>query len=432
MKNSLTTASSLGSKRMKKETEMILSKLRQSFLTSEDKKSLLHSINSENYNKITDETLPTNKNESFKYFPIKKTLEHLKDSLLLEKNTEFSTRSQQLLVDKSQFSLLFINGQLSSSFPMPKGLSILAIDKIKDKELVCKKTSTEDDFFSQLNSAHMRNGCVIKVEDNTQIDKPINLIYLNLPNSNKSSLFIRNYIKLGANSKCTIYENYLSTQKKEASQTYFINTQSDIHLLEGASLTHTRLEADAANSQHIGCTRVIQEKDSRLKSLSFSQGASISRQTSSIELNGTGASVELDGLYLGSKRKIQDHYTHINHNASYTKSSQLYKGGIGAEAKGSYLGAICVAKNLKKISAHQLSRSLLLSNKADAKSRPQLQIDSDDVKCNHGATISQLNNTELLYLRSRGINEKKATKMLTLAFIDELSKKHQLKMGPLA
>jgi Fe-S cluster assembly protein SufD len=170
----------------------------------------------------------------------------------------------------------------------------------------------------------------------------------------------------------------------------------------------------------ISRTAVTQDRDSRFHSLHFSFGGRILRHDLNVVLSGEGAETELDGLYAVKSGRHIDHHTVVEHAVPHTRSRQVYKGIIHDGGKSAFNGKILVCKDAQQTDAAQLNKNLLLGDKAEANTKPELMILADDVKCSHGATVGQLNADEVFYLESRAIPRELATKMLVRGFAEDV------------
>jgi Fe-S cluster assembly protein SufD len=190
---------------------------------------------------------------------------------------------------------------------------------------------------------------------------------------------------------------------------------------------HHKLQRENENSFHIASTHVLQEHDSNYSSHSLSLGGSQVRNNLNVVLDGAGADCELNGLYVSKGRQHVDNHTTSDHAKPNCSSMELYKGIMDDRSSGVFNGRIVVRKDAQKTNARQTNKNLLLSKEAMINTTPQLEILADDVKCNHGATIGQLNEEELFYLRSRGIEKEAARTLLTYAFASELLRAVKIK-----
>ncbi|HEU4339432.1 MAG TPA: Fe-S cluster assembly protein SufD, partial [Planctomycetota bacterium] len=201
---------------------------------------------------------------------------------------------------------------------------------------------------------------------------------------------------------------------------YLTNAVTEISMGVNASVDYTKVQRESHQAYHLAALQVRQGRGSVLRSHSIALGAAISRNEAGAELAGEGAEATLNGLFEGTGRQIVDNHTTIDHVAPNTTSRELYKGILGGQSRGVFDGRIIVRPEAQKTNAMQASRNLLLSKDALVNTKPQLEILANDVKCKHGATVGQLDENVLFYLRSRGIGLADARRLLIHAFASEI------------
>ncbi|MDQ7000797.1 MAG: Fe-S cluster assembly protein SufD, partial [Mariprofundus sp.] len=198
------------------------------------------------------------------------------------------------------------------------------------------------------------------------------------------------------------------------------NIATYIRLQDNASLTQYRLQLEGAKQFHIGRTEVKQSRDSRYILHAVELGGNLSRADIVVDLAETGASCELNGLFVASGRQHMDHHTRIDHNAPHCVSREKYRTVLDGRSHAVFNGKIVVAEGAVKTDSAQSNANLLLSKNAEIDTKPELEIYHDDVKCAHGVTVGQLDETQLFYLKSRGLSEQEARQLLIFAFADEI------------
>jgi Fe-S cluster assembly protein SufD len=217
----------------------------------------------------------------------------------------------------------------------------------------------------------------------------------------------------------TVIESYVSL----ADGTCFTNAVTEVVLSEGAVLDHYRLQEESERSFHIGTTEVRQGRDSRYSSCAVSIGAALARHNLNVRLEDEHTESALDGLYVVTGRQHTDSHTSINHAKPRCTSRQLYKGILDGESRAVFNGKVFVREGALLTDARQLNKNLLLSSEATVDTKPQLEIFADDVKCAHGATVGQLEEEELFYLMSRGLQPARARALLTYGFAEDVISK---------
>ncbi len=307
--------------------------------------------------------------------------------------------------------LVFVNGQFMAGLsknmdPNDRRLSIENTAFIAD---------SEPDGFGLLHLALQNSGLTIRIADNVQLSEPIHLLFIASGADNEMMTPVCD-INAGRNSGLTIIENFISSDQN----TNFTNTHTRIRLSENASVRHIKIINENIRSYHYGQLRVDQERDSRFQSLAFLFGNKLNRNNISIILNGSGCESLMDGVFAGHRNQHHDVHTLIHHASPHCRSHELYRGILADESSAVFSGKIHVHPDAQKTDALQSNNCLLLSDQATINTKPQLEIYADDVKCTHGATVGQLNEDQIYYLRSRGIPEKKARNILTYAFAREI------------
>ncbi len=322
--------------------------------------------------------------------------------------------------------IVFLNGFYSESLStvkyLPKGVQMCslaeALTHTSDlvKPTLDNSAGYQNNAFIALNTAFMSDGAFVYIPSGTCIKDPIHLLFLSTSHPDPAFATPRNLVLVENNSQVSIVESYAGLG---ASQ-YFTNSVTDISVGTNSSVDHYRLQRESDIAFHISSTRVTQAKDSNYISHSLSLGGSLVRSSLDVTLDGNGASCDLNGLYVAKGEQHVDHHTSIDHTKPNCTSRELYKGILDDSSSAVFNGRIIVRKDAQKTNARQANKNLLLSKNSTINTAPQLEILADDVKCTHGATIGQLNEDELFYLRSRGIERNAARTLLTYAFATEL------------
>ena len=263
-----------------------------------------------------------------------------------------------------------------------------------------------------LNTANVQDGARIEIPAGQVVDGFIHLLFIGKGDFIWSHP--RNVIAVGANAQVTIVETYVGTG------TYFTNAVTEIVAGEGAVVDHYRIQCESAEAFHIGNVYIRQDRSSSVTSRSIAIGSALARVETHVALAGEGASIVLDGLFTGTGSQHLDNRTVIDHIRPHCESLELYKGVLDQSARGVFDGRIIVRPDAQKTVSKQENRNLLLSETAIVDSKPTLEIHNDDVKCNHGSTIGQIEQEPLFYLRSRGLGEEEARNLLIYAFAGEI------------
>ncbi len=334
--------------------------------------------------------------------------------------------------DMDAFQLVFVNGvlnqELSNFDNQMDGLTIsdlkTAYDNADTQALVENALTNELGLnaFVALNTALSHGGTFIHVSKGTAVDKPIHLT--NITVSGGSAIMTSPQILVVAeeSSEVSVIETYSAINDG----TYFTNALSRIMVGKNAHVHHYKLQNESLAAFQINNTIAIQERDSTYSSYVLDLGGKTVRNNLSSHLQSSGTNTNLYGVYLAKGDQHIDNQSFIDHAHPHCESNELYKGIIDDKGRGVFNGKVNVRQDAQKTNAFQQNSSLVLSNTAQMDSKPQLEIFADDVKCSHGATIGQMDETSIYYLRTRGMNLEQARSMLQFAFVAEVLENFQL------
>jgi Fe-S cluster assembly protein SufD len=323
---------------------------------------------------------------------------------------------------ENAYRLVFIDGQLrrdlSSEEAPPRGLRLLGLAEAlnRDPNLVSaylSEANSSDDAITLVNLAFMTDGFVALVEVDAIIDTPIELSFIGSSHDQPLAMHGRNLVIMGAGSRATLIETY------GGRGVYWSNPVSQIRLAENAELRHYKAQMDSAAAFHIASTSVHSAAGSRYESFVLAAGAALARNEIRVALDGEGAACRLGGSYLARGRQHVDNTTEIIHAKPHTTSDEVYKGVLDDQSRGVFQGRIVVQPHAQKSDGHQLNKTILLSDRAEIDTKPELEIYADDVKCSHGATAGELDDGALFFLRARGIDVAEARRMLVTAFVGD-------------
>jgi Fe-S cluster assembly protein SufD len=322
--------------------------------------------------------------------------------------------------------LVFVNGYFSAKLSRVKTLAAgtriesLSAALAKDSPLVeqhlGKYAHTAKNSFAALNQALFTDGAFIFVPPGVAVAEPVQLIYISSAKQSGETILPRNLVIAEANSKLTVVESYLST----GNVAYFTNAVTEILAGDNAKVEHVKLQDEAGDAFHIATIAGEFGRASNVNVHSIALGAKISRNNIRTKLAGEGLECILNGLYLTRGEQLADHHMIVEHAQPHCASHEYFNGILDDKSKGVFHGRIYVHPIAQKTDAKQTNKNLLLSDDATADTKPQLEIYADDVKCTHGATIGQLNDESIFYLRSRGIDTDMARQMLIHAFAGEI------------
>ncbi len=276
--------------------------------------------------------------------------------------------------------------------------------------------------FTALNTAFAEDGAFIEVPADARGERPIELVFVSTPQDPAVACHPRVLISAGHHGEATIIEHFVGID--DAAN--LTNVVTEAVLDAGAQIAHYRIQRDSRKGFHIGSVHTQQAGASRFESHNMQIGGQLVRSDINTTLNDEGAETLLNGLYLANGRQHVDTHTRINHMVPNTKSEEAYRGILDDNARGVFNGRVYVARDAQKTAAYQSNDNLLLSGKAEIDTKPELEIYADDVVCSHGATIGQLDQTAMFYLRSRGVDEEAARGLLLYAFAEETIERMQL------
>ena len=326
-------------------------------------------------------------------------------------------------VDGSQ--IVVVNGRfdrgLSQQKGLPNGVEVQSL-----AEAVASNSSTalsnlgqlanfKDHAFTALNTALISDGVVIRVPAHTIVSTPIHLLFVTTAVTDRMT-HPRVLVVAEEGSQIQLVESYAGLGDTR----YFTNAVTEIKGGQDAVIDHYKLLRESDKAFHIGSMQVVLSRGANFSSHSLTFGGSIVRNDVDAELTGEGVECTLNGLYLANGHRFIDNHTTIRHAKPHCNSHEFYKGILDAQAKAVFNGKIIVSIDAQKTDAKQTNKALLLSEDAQINTKPELEIFADDVKCTHGATIGQLDEDALFYLRTRGLTHQQARSVLIHAFASDL------------
>ncbi|MFN7413993.1 MAG: Fe-S cluster assembly protein SufD [Dolichospermum sp.] len=328
-----------------------------------------------------------------------------------------------ILPEVSQ-QLVFVNGvyspDLSNTENLPAGLIVGNLD-VLSSEIVGEYLAQAEgakEVFTALNTAALNDVAVVWVGKNVVVEKPIHLLFVSVSGESATISQPRVLVVAESNSQVTLIEEYIASSQNEG--VYFTNSVTEIWVNENAQVSHNRIAREGAAAFHVGKTAVTQARYSRYSCNAVTVGGKISRHNLEILQTGEQTETTLNGLTVIANNQLADTHSALSLNHPHGVSKQLHKCIIGDRAHGVFNGKIFVPKLAQLTNASQLNRNLLLSSKSRIDTKPQLEITADNVKCAHGATVSQLEDDQIFYLQSRGIDENNARKLLVNGFAMEV------------
>lgn len=321
--------------------------------------------------------------------------------------------------------IVFVNGQfsanLSSIDSLPSGVTVTSLARAWSEDATLLKThlarhaSYEHQAFVALNTALMEDGAFIHVPENTVVESPIQVIHVSTAQANTTMSHPHHLYIVDKSSQATIIELYVAMD----GGTYFTNTVTEIVAHENAVVDHYKIVQESDDAYHIATQQIHQYRNSDVSSHTISLSGGIVRNDINTLLDGEGCECTLNGMYIINDYQHVDNHLVVDHAQPHCNSREFFKGVLDGHSKGIFSGRIIVREHAQKTDAKQTNQSLPLSENVQVESNPQLEIFADDVKCTHGATIGQVSDEAIFYLRSRGITQKSAKNLLIHAFVGE-------------
>jgi Fe-S cluster assembly protein SufD len=336
-----------------------------------------------------------------------------------------ATDLQPYCLEEAACRLVFVNGrfapELSETGALPDKVSVNSLSAGLSRggtdveRHLARYEEFHDDAFTALNTAFLEEGAYVSIPRNILVEKPIYLLYVSAGGEKPQMIHPRNLIVVGEQSQATIVEDYVSLGTGE----FFSNVVTELIVAESSVVEHYLVEREDRQASNVSTLRIQQGRAANVASHSVLLGGALVRNNVHPVLEGEGGECLINGLFIGGGRQHMDNYMKVEHRAPHCGSRQFYNGILDQQAHGVFHGRIIVHKGAQKTDAKQTNRNLLLSDHAQIDTKPQLEIYADDVKCTHGATIGQIDEAALFYLRSRGLPEREARGLLLFAFANE-------------
>ncbi len=273
----------------------------------------------------------------------------------------------------------------------------------------------EEGKFQALNAALWTDGVLLYVPENVSLDLPVRTT--RWLSDGASAVFARTLIVAEPGSQVSYVEELLSD---DFDQRTLASSAVEVIARDGARVQYVSIQRLGRGVFCQSAQRTLAHRDSRLDTLNVSLGASVTRLDLNARLLGPGAHSDMLGLYFGDEDQHFDHNTSQDHVAPDTGSDLLYKGALDDRAQAAFRGIIRVHPDAQRTDAYQTNRNLLLSDESRANSLPNLEIEADDVRCSHGATVGQLDSEMLFYLLSRGLSREQAERLVVLGFLGDV------------
>lgn len=357
--------------------------------------------------------LPEFRHEDWHYTPLQTVL-----------NTHYSFAEQNidekaceaLALSIDAYRIVLVDGRYSSTLSsVDTGPFQVAL--LDNQDMLPDAVNSE--IFLHLTESLAQQPIVIHLAANQIAQKPLYLLNISSGHdvAEVNTSQYRYHITLGTNSKAQVIEHFVSVNDK----THFTGSRLTVEVGDNAQFRHFKLNNENNQAQHFAHNDIVVGRDSQVLSSSFLLGAKLTRNHTSAQLEGESANLSLNSLLLPKDAEIADTRTYLEHNAGHCQSRQLHKVIAMDSSKAVFNGVIKVSPNALKTDGQMSNNTLLLGEKSEIDTKPQLEIYADDVKCGHGATVGRIDDEQLFYLRSRGIDGKAAKHMIIIAFAAELT-----------
>jgi Fe-S cluster assembly protein SufD len=291
-----------------------------------------------------------------------------------------------------------------------------AVSQAELKKYLADTVEEENDVFACINSAFLHQGLLIDLPKKEQVPTPLQILYVSSGSPTQPvTTQPRVIVRLGAMAELKMIVKYVGVQGN-----YFVNSVQDILVGEDAGMTYTQVQADATDAWHCSKTRIALERNSRFFASNASYGNKLTRHHIDARLKEEGAELRLNGVSVLNGEEQVHNFIRIHHEAPHCTSSQKFKNIVNDNGRSSMDGTVIVNQGAQLTNADQLINNLMLSDNAHADNKPNLMIFADDVKCAHGATIGQIDEDQMFYLKTRGLSQKVAKELLTRSFAQSI------------
>lgn len=400
-------------------------KLLSSFMAFEERVDVqteLHDLRTLAIKNFEHKGFPTKKDEAWKYTSLNAILK--KDFTVFPKNEstiEFKDVKKYFLHEIDTYKLVFIDGVFASNLSSTthEGIDVClmssALTKPKYKMVIdsyFNQIASKDESLTSLNTAFANEGAYINIPKSKVADKPIEIMYFSTGSETALLEQPRNLIVVGENSHVQIIERHQCLNENAV----LTNSVTEIFAQKRAIVDYYKIQNDELEANLIDNTYVSQKQESHVSVQTFSFGGNLTRNNLNFYQFGERLTSTLNGITIIGDKQHVDHYTLVHHAQPNCESFQDYKGIFSDRSTGVFNGKVYVEKEAQKTNAFQKSNNILLSDKATINAKPQLEIFADDVKCSHGCTVGQLDETALFYMQQRGIPKKEAKALLMYAF----------------
>jgi Fe-S cluster assembly protein SufD len=361
--------------------------------------------------------IPTTRNEEWKYT---RTTRIAAESWSIQKDNNTNGIENTIIDNLDAIRLVFINGFFSaenSAISNVEGLTILSNQNISSENLKKFNVPTPANFFEALQQVSSTSALFISVEKNTTIKKPLHIVHLT--NATQALALPSVFVNVESSASINITESFhgFESAKTLTIRGLHINVEAN------ANIEFNKIQAEKDEQFHISVDNVNIANDGRSNFNTLTVDGGWIRNDLRISLDGQNIEANLNGFYLPRGTQLIDNHTKVDHRFPHCNSNELYKGILFDQSQGVFNGKVYVRKDAQKTNAYQNNANVLVGEDAQMNTKPELEIYADDVKCSHGTTTGQIDESAMFYLRARGLSEDSARKLLTTAFINDVLNK---------
>ncbi len=319
--------------------------------------------------------------------------------------------------------LVFVNGQFDAEASSGADAAVVRFSQASEQqqaiiaENLGKTVDTKRHLFASLSNAWAQDGVLVHVPKNTKLDLPVYVVHVSTPEAEAAIANTRVLVVVEEGAQAELIEHFISDNQM---QNGFVNSLTEISVAANARFDHYRINLEEEHIIHVGGVHIQLQRDSQYHGFTLAEGSKLKRIDYQVTHLGQGAHANLNGVYLPRNEQLLDYHTNMEHVAAHCTTSEVFRGIIADNAKAVFNGRIHIHQDAQKTLAELSNKNLLTSDTAEIDTKPELEIYADDVKCAHGATVSQLDQTSMFYLQSRGLTKTQARTMLSFGFINEL------------
>ena len=361
--------------------------------------------------------IPTTRNEEWKYT---RTTRIAAESWSIQKDTNSNGLENTIIDNLDAIRIVFINGFFSaenSAISAVEGLTILSNENITAENLKKFNVASPANFFEALQQTSSTSAVFISVNKNTAIQKPLHIVHLT--NAPQALALPSVFVNVETSASINITESFhgFETAKTLTIRALHINVEAN------ANIEFNKIQAEKDEQFHISVDNVNIANDGRSNFNTLTVDGGWTRNDLRISLDGQNIEANLNGFYLPRGKQLVDNHTKVDHRFPHCNSNELYKGILFDQSQGVFNGKVYVRPDAQKTNAYQNNANVLVGEDAQMNTKPELEIYADDVKCSHGTTTGQIDESAMFYLRARGLSEDSARKLLTTAFINDVLNK---------